>query len=173
MPDESVFQRIEGRNTADYLMRTVQQHHVQISAMADTKANILITVSSIVLTLAISRLTDDELKGAFVTLTAFSLLALLLAIIAILPKLQRVELTDGRLGEGYNLLFFGHFQALEKDVFDADVARTLETDAAVYAALANDIYLLGKYLYIRYAYIALLIGFVASAMIGIASIMLH
>ena len=160
-------------------MRTVQQHHVQMSAMADTKANILITVSSIVLTLAISRLTDDQLKGAFVTLTAFALLALLLAIIAILPKLRNVETERGELPPGHNLLFFGHFQALDQDVFEARLAKAIETDEAVYQALANDIYLLGTYLYrwkyryIRYAYIALLVGFVASALIGIASILFH
>ena len=48
--DRARFQGIPERNTSDNLLRTTQQHHVHLSAMADTKANIVITVSSVVLT---------------------------------------------------------------------------------------------------------------------------
>jgi hypothetical protein len=44
------------RNTGDVILRTTQQHHVQLSVMADTKANILITVSSIILTLILGKI---------------------------------------------------------------------------------------------------------------------
>ena len=48
--------------TVDNLMRTAQQHHVALSSMADTKANIIITVSSNVLTLSLGRVNDPELR---------------------------------------------------------------------------------------------------------------
>ena len=38
------FAAVPERNTGDVLLRTMQQHHVALSTMADTKANILITV---------------------------------------------------------------------------------------------------------------------------------
>ena len=56
------FGRVPERNTADNMLRTAQQHHVQLSVMADIKANIIITVSSIVMTLTLGRLND--LHGA-------------------------------------------------------------------------------------------------------------
>src|SRR5438128_452762 len=58
------FAAIPERNTGDALLRTTQQHHVALSTMADTKANILITVSSIVLTLVLGKMNDPGLRAA-------------------------------------------------------------------------------------------------------------
>ncbi len=79
------FADIPERNTGDVLLRTAQQHHVALSAMADTKANIIITVSSIVLTLSLGKLTDPDLRVSVLTLCVFTLLALLSVILAVLP----------------------------------------------------------------------------------------
>ena len=56
--NRSRFAHVPERNTSDNMLRTAQQHHVHLSAMADTKANIIITVSSIVLTLSLGRLNE-------------------------------------------------------------------------------------------------------------------
>ena len=85
------FARIPERNTGDNLLRTAQQHHVALSGMADTKANIIITVSSIVLTLALGRMGDPELRVSVLILAAFTLVALLLAILAVLPKYRPIK----------------------------------------------------------------------------------
>ena len=77
---EKLFAAVPERNTGDTLLRTMQMHHVQLSAMADTKANIIITMSSIVLTLVLGRLNDPVLRTASLTLAAFTLLALLLTL---------------------------------------------------------------------------------------------
>ena len=58
------FAAVPERNTGDVLLRTTQQHHVQLSVMADTKANILITVSSIILTLILGKMSDPNLRAA-------------------------------------------------------------------------------------------------------------
>ena len=81
----AAYARIPERNTGDNLLRCAQQHHVALSSMADTKANIIITVSSIVLTLCIGRLGDPELRVSALVLAVFTLFAQLLAILAILP----------------------------------------------------------------------------------------
>ena len=67
---ERLFAAIPERNTGDCLLRTMQQHHVQLSTMADNKANIIITMSSIVLTLVLGRLDDPQLRIASLTLAA-------------------------------------------------------------------------------------------------------
>src|SRR5919108_1892112 len=79
------FVEVAPRNSIDTLLRTTQQHHVQLSVMADTKASILITVSSIVMTIALSRASDPQLRPALLTLAAACLIALVLAIVAVLP----------------------------------------------------------------------------------------
>ena len=161
-----LFADIPERNTGDVLLRTAQQHHVALSAMADTKANIIITVSSIVLTLSLGKLGEPELRLSVLTLCVFTLIALLLAILAVLPKYRSLKLTTTELPYEFNLFFMGHFSELSRERFLTEVARSMRTDGSVYAALANDIYSLGvylrryKYRYLRYSYLSFIAGFV-------------
>lgn len=164
------FPKVPERNTGDVLLRTAQQHHVQLSGMADVKANILITVSSIVLTMCLGRMSDPELRASALTLAAFVLVALLLAVLAVLPKYRRLKVDGDTLPPDFNLLFFGHFAQMSRERFLAEVAHAMKPDGSVYAALANDLYSLGwylahrKYRFLRYSYLSFLAGFVFAAL---------
>ena len=167
----ALFAHIPERNTGDAILRTTQQHHVALSSMADTKANIIITVSSIVLTLSLGKLDQPELRPVVLTLTVFTLLALLLAILAVLPKYRPLKLTTTELPPNFNLLFFGHFAELPRERYLAEMARTLKPDGSIYAAMANDVYSLGyylahhKYRYLRLSYLSFLTGFILACAI--------
>lgn len=164
------FHGILGRNTADYSIMAAQRHHVQLSAMADAKANLIITVSSIVLTVALGRLNDPELRTSMLTLACFTLVALLLAILAVLPKYRPLTIADpDKLPGFFNIMFFGHFSEIPRERFFELWADALRTDAAVYENLANDLYSIGiylarhKYRYLRFSYVFFLTGFVVAA----------
>ena len=161
------FAAVPERNTGDVILRTTQQHHVQLSVMADTKANLLITVSSIVLTLVLGKLEDAALRPAMLTLGAFILLSLLLAVIAVLPKYRPLRLApDAELPPHFNLLFFGHFAELSRERFLGEVAKAMKSDGSVYETMAIDLYSIGvylsrhKYFYLRLSYLFFLGGFV-------------
>jgi hypothetical protein len=166
-----LFADIPERNTGDALLRTTQQHHVSLSVMADTKASIVITVCSIVLTLSLGKWSDPDLRYSVLILDTFTLLALLLAVLAVLPKYRPFRLSGTELPEGFNILFMGHFAELPRERFLAEIARSLKTDGSVYCAMANDIYSLGiylaqhKYRYLRLSYMSFLTGFVL-ALVG-------
>lgn len=155
---------IQARSSLDNILRTAQQHHVQLSVMADTKAGLVITISSIVLTIALSRSGEPNLRPALLTLAAASLLALLLSILAVLPTFAPRSLRKGRAAR--NLLFFGHFGTMTEDEFIREIEPVLRSDALLYEAALRDIYGNGVYLYrkkyrfLRFAYVALLMGFV-------------
>lgn len=176
---EARFRDIPERNTSDNLLRTTQQHHVHLSVMADTKANIVITVSSIVLTLSLGRLNDPSLHHAMAVLAIFTLLALFLAVLAVLPKYRPLRLPspDAPLPAQFNLLFFGHFAELTKDRFLDEVERSLKTDGSVYRTMASDIYSLGwylshyKYRYLRGAYLSFLCGFVGACAVQLVRVL--
>jgi len=169
------FADVIGRNTADNLLRTAQQHHVQLSTMADMKANILITVSSIVLTLSLREVASPEFKHAALVLAGFTLAALFLAVLAVLPKYRPLRLasTEASLPSTFNVLFFGHFAELDRDRFQREIAGRMRSDAAVYAAQSHDLYSLGvylarhKYRYLRLSYLFFLSGFVASLLVKV------
>jgi hypothetical protein len=170
-PAMAAFARIPERNTGDNMLRTAQQHHVALSSMADTKANIIITVSSIVLTIAIGRVNDPQLRLSMLVLCGFTLLALLLAILAVLPKYRTLKVPGERLPEGFNLLFFGHVSALQRERYLIEMSRALSPDGSPYYFWSNDIYSLGTYLrrykyrYLRYSYLLFLAGFVSSCLL--------
>lgn len=163
------FAAVPERNTADNMLRTAQQHHMHLSAMADTKANIIITVSSIVLTLSLGRLSEPGLRVAVLILIGFTLLALLLSILAVLPKYRPLRLHGETLPVHFNLLFFGHFSELSRERFLDEVAHTLQSGALIYRTQAQDLYALGvylarhKYRYLRLSYLFFLTGFVLAS----------
>lgn len=173
MDDQSAagdsFARIPERNSSDVLLRTAQQHHVSLSSMADLKANILITVSSIVLTMALGHMGDPDMRTAMLMLTGFTLVALLLAILAVLPKYRALRVTGDSLPDGFNLMFFGHFAELSRERFLDELSRRMKPDGSVYKTLANDLYSIGwylahrKYRYLRYSYLFFLSGFVLAS----------
>ena len=168
------FAGIVGRNVSDYLMQSAQRHHMQLSQMADNKASMLITVSSLVLTVSISRLNDPELRLTIIVLTSFTLAALLMAILAVLPKYRPLKLTDTtKLPSFFNPIFFAHFSELPREQFFDLLGKTLRHDAGVYEVLANDLYSIGlylarhKYRYLRFAYLFFLSGFVSATSIQV------
>lgn len=173
------FAQIPERNTADNVLRTAQQHHVQLSAMADTKANIIITVSSIVLTLSLGRVADPELRVSVLILAGFTLFALLLAILAVLPKYRPIRLRDETLPPNFNLLFFGHFAELSRERYLTEINRVLMPDGSPYVIWASDIYSLGTYLahhkyrYLRYSYLFFLTGFVLACLVQVWHLIAH
>ena len=174
-----LFAQVPERNTGDQFLRTTQQHHVTLSAMADTKASIIITVSSIVLTLSMGKLDQPELRISVLTLTVFTLLALLLAILAVLPKYRPLRLTTTELPPNFNLLFFGHFAELQRDRFLTEIARKMTPNGIIYETMAKDIYSLGSYLahhkyrYLRFSYLSFLTGFIAASLEQVWRLMFH
>jgi len=156
------------RSSVDNLLRSAQQHHVQLSVMADMKAGMLITISSIVVTVALSQSGFDKFRPALFTLAGACLVALLLAVFAILPTFHPP--TEERPA-AFNLLFFGHFATLSEEEYMREMEAALADDASVYQIAIRDIHSLGvylykkKYRYLRFAYVALIGGFVLAAIV--------
>jgi|SRR5687767_733820 len=166
------FSDVRPRPSVDHLLRTVQQHHVHLSALADTKAGLIITISSIVLTIALSRAGDPQLRAALLTLAVACLLALLLAIFAVLPTFAPSRGAKGGAVRR-NLLFFGHFAALTEEEFLDEMEKVITDDTLLIESALRDIYALGVYLYrkkyrlLRMSYVALVTGFILATLVEV------
>jgi len=160
---------------AVYMLRNVQQHHVQLSAMADLKASIVITAASIVLSIAVG-FSVDEVRPSLLVLSGFMAVALVLAILAALPKVRPKHHIGEELPKGFNLLFFGHFVSLDLDRYVAEMAPLFEDHRALAEAQVKDIYELGvylerdKYRFLRYAYVVFVAGLLAAGIVEIVSL---
>lgn len=176
-PPETPFEAVPERSAGDHMLRMIQAHHVQLSAMADTKANIIITVSSIVLTLALGRAASPEYRVAMGVLAVFTLIALLLAILAVLPKFRSLARRDAALTQDFNILFFGHFAGLDRQRFLQELADAMQPGRA-YDTVARDIYGLGHYLaehkypWLRLSYLFFLSGFLLACVIQVLQLIL-
>jgi hypothetical protein len=133
-----------------------------------------------VLTISLGRMGDPALRASVITLTGFTLAALLLAILAVLPKYRPLRLKPGEpLPPHFNLLFFGHFAELDQDRYLREMVERLKVDGSVYRTMASDIYSLGSYLahykyrYLRLSYICFLTGFITSVVVEAWQLLAH
>lgn len=117
-----------------------------MSAMADAKANMMITVSSVVFSITLSRMDASDLRWPLLTLCGFSLGSLIAAVLTVMPANTRSSSAPAPGSPLFNALFFGHFQQLDEETFMAEVARSSRTDDGLYRALLRDIYTHGKLL---------------------------
>ena len=159
---------LEGRASVDHMLRTVQQHHIQLSSMADQKANIIIALSSVVFTVSLSQVAGPQIVWAFPVLAVFAGLSLVFAIQAVIPRFQS---TIHRKDE-MNLLFFGHFTELSFDEYQRRMKEIIADDGDIYEAIMRDLYQIGhllkhkKYRNLRVSYLIFWIGLVVALVIA-------
>ena len=168
---ENHFDDVPSSTAIDNILRLNQTNIMNLTLMADTKANIMITVSSIVFSVTLSNMDSESLKWPLTFLGVFSMIALIFAIIVILPKTGYPKTHDGdidRKSPFYNPLFFGHFAHIPLDEFKSEYAQRLEKDSRTYDAVVGNIYGLGrvlatnKFKYLKLSYTSFLIGLVSA-----------
>lgn len=147
---------------AIHLVRTTQQIHVQLSAMADHKASILMGATFVIFTIAIGQARDSSAPLPLLILGVSAFFSAVFAVLAILP------VTQYRRKGALNLLFFGSFTQLEEEEYLERIKERMMTDEGIYLTMARDIYQNGvvlqrkKYRLLGYAYRIFLVGLTAS-----------
>ena len=177
MDEKSPFSKVpEDRMAVDNILRVNHGNQMRLGLMADAKANIMITVASVVFSVAIANLDNELVKWPLLTFAFGCFFALLFAIFAIIPKTDYPKDVTGdidRKSPIFNPLFFGHFAHLPIDEYKDDYAETLMTDDSVYDALAGDIYgqgkvlALRKYKFLKWSYMSFLLGMISAVVVFI------
>ncbi|NNC73184.1 MAG: hypothetical protein HKN78_09975 [Sphingomonadaceae bacterium] len=149
--------------SVDYLLRTTQQHHVQLSLIADQKASILIGATFVVFTLALRDGLTGDLSVASFVLACFSFLSAAFGVLAIIPSLKKSNAPDGN-----NRLFFGTFAEIDEADYIDSMLERLKDREQVYRLMLRDIHQNGtvlyrkKYRFLTYAFRIFLVGLVLS-----------
>ena len=164
----------EDRTAVDNILRVNHGNQMRLNLMADAKANIMITVASVVFSVAIANLDNELVKWPLLTFAFGCFFALLFAIFAIIPKTDYPKDATGdidRKSPIFNPLFFGHFAHLPIEEYKDDYAETLMTDDSVYDAMAGDIYgqgkvlALRKYKFLKWSYMSFLLGMISAVIV--------
>lgn len=151
------------------MLVTAQAAHVELSAMADSKASILMGASFVVFSLTLGEMQANEISLPMLLLGAFSFAATILSVLAVLPEI------GGKTKSGKpNVLFFGNFARIDEQAFIDQVVDTMRSEEATYRMMARDLHQNGavlqrhKYRYLAYAYQTFLVGMVATAVAFVA-----
>jgi len=160
----------------DQMIRQTRAHHVSLSSLADRKANMILTISSLMIPLSINFLYDERSHLAAVILIGFCVLTILLAAIAAMPKIKtnnKTEATPDINETSFNLLFFGSFARMSYAEYQNAMEVMMNDSNAVYETQVREIYTMGKYLakkkyrYVQFSYLSFIAGVLASSIVYI------
>ncbi|KZS38897.1 phosphohydrolase [Aquimarina aggregata] len=157
------------------LFRVTLRNHIKLSDIADTKANILLSVNAIIISLALANLipkldavSNRHLMIPSLILVLFSVVSIILSIMSTQPKVTGGEFTKEQVkNRKVNLLFFGNFYKMPYDRYQWAIDEIINDKSYVYNMLTKDLYLLGlvlkkKYTLLKITYIVFTIGIILS-----------
>ena len=160
----------------DHMIRQTRDHHVSLSSMADRKANMMLTIASLMIPLSTGFLYEERSHLAAVTLIGFCVLTILMAAFAAMPKIKtnnKRNTTPNIQETSFNLLFFGSFTHLSYSEYK-DAMETLMNDSnAAYEMQIREIYTMGQYLalkkyrFVQFSYLSFITGILISSTIYI------
>jgi hypothetical protein len=147
------------------LLVTAQQGHVALSAMADSKASILMGATFVVFTLTIGEIMEHKATASLLLLAGFSFAATIFSVLAVRPNPMK---PPAEYRPGLNLLFFGSFAGLPEEEYIDRIIGVLRSEETTYRTMARDLFQNGKFLhlnkyrYLTMAYTVFLIGLIAT-----------
>lgn len=159
------------------LFRVTLKNHLTLSDIADTKANILLSVNAIIISVVLSNLIpklDNPSNGYLIYPTVifvfFSVVSMILAVLATRPNVTSGKFTKEDVkNKKVNLLFFGNFHKMELPDYEWAIQELVKDKEYIYTSLTKDLYFLGlvlnrKYKILRFTYTIFIIGIVVSVL---------
>lgn len=148
----------------DTMYRTAFRNHINLSRIADGKANMMISINTIILSIVITVsgaslsffedvfFENPEFLIPIISLLLSSLIAVVFAVFSARPNVTEYRVKKDKLikSKEASLLYFGNFLKLEKKEFVEYMATMKLNQNALYDDLAKDLYDLGQVMHRKY-----------------------
>ncbi|QVY64098.1 Pycsar system effector family protein [Polaribacter sp. Q13] len=157
------------------MFRVALKNHMTLSNIADTKANILLSVNAIIISLAMSNLIPklDKPSNSYLIIPTiifvlFTVVSIVLSILATRPNVTRGKFTkEDVANKKVNLLFFGNFHQMKLPDFEWGIQEMMQDREYLYSSLTKDLYFLGlvlnrKYKILRITYAVFMTGIIVT-----------
>lgn len=155
------------------MFRVSLRNHISLSQIADDKANTLISVNAIILSIVLSALfpkldSNPWLLYPGISLILVSITTIIMATLSTIPKTSQGVITEEDVkNKRGNLLFFGNFHKMSLKEYEWGIGQLMKNGDYLYSSLTRDLYFLGlvlnrKYRLLRYGYFTFVIGLVLS-----------
>jgi len=148
---------INGNRSAQMMFKTALRNHIDLTSIADNKANIMLSVNALIITITISLLgskidSNGHLILPAIVLLTTSVISIIYATLATRP-IKSKGLTDlANIQKGpTNLFFYGNFYKMPFKNYKAGIRTVIQDDDKLDDSITADLYFLGKALGIKFA----------------------
>jgi len=161
----------------DTMFRVTLSNHTRLSDIADSKANILLSVNAIIISIVLSSLIPklDAPRNHHLIIPTFILLmssvvSIISAILSTRPKVTSGSFTREEVQQKkVNILFFGNFYKMPLPEYEWAMNELMNDRDGLYNTLTKDLYFLGlvlnkKYRLLRITYGIFMTGIILSVM---------
>ncbi|MCI0436161.1 MAG: DUF5706 domain-containing protein [Gemmatimonadetes bacterium] len=131
------------------MFRTSYRTHIDMSGLADNKANIMISINGLIMSIIIASISSRIDSNPWLTVPTIILLlgclvSMVFAVLAARPRVSSNLLTLDEVRQNRaNILFFGNFVNLREDDFLQGMQELLHNPDVLYSSMIRDIYSLG------------------------------
>ena len=166
---------IDPEKAIQSVFRVTLRNHIKLSDIADTKANILLSVNAIIISIALSNLIPklDNPSNAYLIIptlifTISTVTSIVLSVLATRPNVTSGKFTKEDVqNKKVNLLFFGNFHKMSLEEYDWAMNEMINDKQYIYSSLTKDLYFLGlvlqrKYKILRLTYSIFMSGIIIS-----------
>ncbi len=168
-------EKLPGRGV-ESMLRLTARNQISLSSIADNKANILISVNSIVLTVLVSmgigKISDyPAITFPTIIFAITCLSTIVFAIFSTRPKFTSGKFTEEDIhNKKVNLLFFGNFYNMKMEDYEWAMKEMMDDPNYLYSSMIRDQYSLGKaiskkYNLLRIAYTIFMVGLILSSIL--------
>ena len=158
------------------LFRTAYRVQMDLTGLADNKANMMISINGIIISIIIASVAPklDANPWLLIPTTVFllgNLVSIVYAILAARPRVSTVPITlqDLKNSKG-NILFFGDFANISQDDFEEGMRDLLQERDVLYETMIRNIYGLGSVLRKKFALLQIAYtAFMLALLLGVSS----
>lgn len=174
----------------DTLYRSTYRSHINLSSIADGKANMMISINTILISVIVTfsgasfsmfegggELPSLRFTIPILILLVSSLFSVFFAVMSARPKVTEKEVSKGKVKKrDVSLLFFGNFLEISQEAFTKHLGELKNNQEELYDSMSMDIYNLGlvlkeKYRMLSISYTIFIIGITLSV-VGFVGIFL-
>lgn len=166
---------IANNKSAQTQFKTALRNHIDLSAIADNKANIMLSVNAVIITVGLPLLIDkasvhNQLYIPTAILAIVSLISMIFATLSTRPiKMSGQTKPENILKKETNLFFFGNYYNMDINEYNKSIKEVIQSSEILDDSIIRDLFFLGKSLgkkfeYLRWCYNFFMYGIAAAVL---------
>ena len=141
------------------MFKTALRNHIDLSAIADNKANIMLSVNALIITFALPLLGKEiaanrVLLFPTILLLSVCVVSMIFATLATRPiPMKGYSSMESILAKKSNLFFFGNYYRMSFEEYEQGMNATVADDTILDTTIMRDLFFLGRTLGFKYAHL--------------------